>query len=225
MLFVVTLILFSWMITACDSGQAPTAVPTSTPVAQSSETSTPAYPTVTPTPTVKPTDTPVPPTPTPTPIVYKHPSGAFNLILPEGITKMAENNTGATFSNGKDSQIIIGFFSASTVLGNVGEIPLTPQQLEGIIKLQLDTAKGMGLIDDYVDLKVKEMVGNQFSAEVNYSSVQVNGHGTVMIVQDAGVIYVLTLLTPNYESVKQAWESVTNSFKFDSQAAKAVNTK
>lgn len=166
-------------------------------------------PTDTPLPTVAPSDTPLP-SPTaeapaePTFVPYEHPSGTFNLQIPEE-GGYEETEEGLYFTYG-DSLVM--------VLYGVPDVPLDSEAMDAAIPAILDDALiGQGLITSYDDLAVEhneEARGAVASMTMTSDEIG-DGEGVVVLWQVEHVLYITILLTPDYAQVEKVWEVAMDS--------------
>jgi hypothetical protein len=170
------------------------------------------------TPLSLPSDTPLPPpsdTPPPAPtatlqevpleyVAYDHPSGAFSLDIPQD-AEYTEDATGLYLTYG-DSLLMVFFSNPDS--------PLDAAGLEAAVPAVLDQALvGEGLISSYSDLTTQgNEAGDQIGAAFKIvSDLFGNDQGNLVMWQVGPTLYFMILLTPDYASVRQIWQTAFNT--------------
>jgi hypothetical protein len=146
-------------------------------------------------------------TPTPEPVTYvtyKHPSGAFSLDIPQD-GDYSEDDTGVYLTY-NDSLLMVFYTNPDTLLGAA--------DLEAAVPAILDESLvGQGLISSYDGLETQtndagDMIGAKFTIA---SDTFGDGDGAMILWQLEHTLYFMILLTPDYASVEQVWQTAFNT--------------
>ncbi len=218
--------LVAVMLTGC-GGAASTEEPeeevaaaTEEPTPEPQPTDTPEPPTETPTPeptdtpTPEPTDTPTPeptdtPEPTPVPLEdYTHPSEAFSLSVPAEWEMESEEADNVLFGSPDEVGLIAGFGNESN------ELSLDPDEAIGLIM------EGFPMDEAEIIADEERPDGSLYKAMLIESPT---GDGEMqanfLLKPEEEVLFVLSLMTTDYDSVEPLWEEVMASFTVDSELA------
>jgi hypothetical protein len=182
---------------------------TFTPTSVPSDTPEPTD-TLEPTDTPEPTDTAIPPTDVPTEapplefFTYEHPSGAFSVDIP----------TDADYDDDEESLYFTHSDSLIMIFYTILDEPIDQETLESVIPLVLDDSLvGEGLITSYDNVETEtsedgNMVGASFDAT---SDEYEEGEGILILWQLGRTLYFVILLTPDYDSIEEVWDTAFNS--------------
>jgi len=159
------------------------------------------------------TDTPLPPPtaesvtlPPPNYFTFEHSSGAFSVDIPD-TSDYADHEDGLVFAYG-DSLFMVTF--------TVVDEALTPDEMEQAVSAVIDDALvSEGLISSYDDLNIQQnatgdAVASAFTVVFDSGT---EGEGQLVILQTGRTVYTLILLTPDYASIADVWETLTETLR------------
>jgi hypothetical protein len=179
----------------------------------------PPPPTETPQPAEPPPPTAPPPPTEPPPLEfnnYEHPSGFFDLDIPVG-AETEEDEDGIYFTY-LDSLVMVFYTDLGTTL--------SPEDLEGLITVLIeDSLIDEGLITSYSNLSVERsddgnIVGSVFDAT---SEDIGEGEGSIILYQAEQTLYIMILITDDYDAIEDVWDAVVSSLSV-SPPAPPTNT-
>jgi hypothetical protein len=206
---IVTLLLILAAVTAC--GGPPPAAPTAPPPPPPTEAAVP--PTATPAASEAETDATAPPLKNGTSDTYTHPSGAFSMDRVG--TVEYEDATGVVFTN-EDTAMMVVMAPATGDLSDEGLAEsLAPILDAALIESEVAT-------DYQLYLDEAESVNNGYRIYFSYIlSGDEQGDSELFVTQAGETLYVLILLTPDYDGAADAWLAAVESFTPNAEGAVA----
>jgi len=137
---------------------------------------------------------------------FQHSSGAFSVDIPD-TSDYNDIEDGLFFSYAE---------SLFMVVYSVVDQALTTEDMEQLVSTVIDDALvGEGLISSYDNLIVEPSGGGNAVASafgVVFDSGE-EGEGQVAVLQAGRTVYTLILLTPDYDSIADVWETLTETLR------------
>ena len=137
---------------------------------------------------------------------FRHSSGAFSVDIPD-TSDYADHEDGLVFTYG-ESLFMVTF--------TVVDQALTVDDMEQVIPTVIDDALvGEGLITSYDNLNVQrnatgDAVASAFTVVFESGNP---GQGQLAVLQTGRTVYTLILLTPDYDSIADVWETLTETLR------------